>query len=205
MDDPLIPVAVGVAVALGIYLFLRWRGASPSSDTMPDDEGGLNLAILLPQPFEFSERTFRSTLSDALGGDYSSDDDEHFITPVIESAQYLVKGDETMFIFHSRADPYFPDNEAVAATIEGDDELASAIRAHSAWISFDCLDSEKSEKELYNMMGSVLSRLAPENASALFFPDRGTLIKFDESRRKQLAGGNALADLGFDDDGTETN
>lgn len=204
MDNPLILVAVGVAVAIGIYVFIRSRGSAPSSDSMPEEEGGLNMAILLPQPFEFSEQTFRSTLSDALGGDYSSDEDERFITPVIESAQYLVNGDETMFIFHNRAEPYFPDNDAVAATIEGDDELASAIRAHSAWISFDSLDSEKSEKELYNMMGSVLARLAPENASALFFPDRGTLIKFDENRRKQLAGGNALVDLGFDD-GTETN
>ncbi len=204
MDNPLILVAVVLAVALGIYLFIRSKKVSSSFESMPDEEEGLNLAILLPEPFTFSEQALRETLSDALGGDYSSDDDERFITPVIESAQYLVKGEDTMFIFHNRAEPYFPDNDAVAATIEGDDELASAIRAHSAWISFDSLSSEKSEKELYNIIGNVLSRLAPKNASALFIPDRGTLIKFDENRRKQLAGGNALVDLGFDA-GTETN
>ncbi|CAN5272883.1 hypothetical protein BH23VER1_BH23VER1_29010 [soil metagenome] len=204
MDNPLTLAAVGLAMALAIYLFVRSKRDSSPSELMPDEEGGFNLAVLLPEPFSFSERAFREALSEALGGDYSSDDDERFITPVIESAQYLVKVDETTFIFHNRAEPYFPDKEAVAGTIEGDDELASAIRAHSAWISFDSLSSENSEKELYNMMGSVLARLAPKNASALFLPDRGTLIRFDENRRKQLAGGKTLRDLGFED-GTETN
>jgi len=110
----------------------------------------------------------------------------------------MVKYIDTLFILHNRASPYFPDCDAVADAIEGDDALAKNIRAHTAWLSFDVMGSERPVRDQYDLIGTVLGELAPEETIALFVVEKGILIRFDSERKKQLKGPNTLQGLGFE-------
>ncbi len=163
------------------------------------DEPSASIVLLLSKPCSFEEPYLRAMLSKAFAADFSTDTDSTFMLPVVEKAQYMVKYIDTIFLLHNRASPYFPDSDAVARAIEGDDTLADNVSTHTAWLSFDSLGSdERSTSEQYDLIGAVLAELAPEETIALFVVEKGILIRFDSERKKQLKGPNTLQKLGFE-------
>ena len=172
---------------------IRLSKMSESSETpLP------SLLVLLADWAPLSVDTVNAALADAFGP--SPDPDSQFALPVVESVQFMVKARGSMLIVHNNPGSYFEDADAVANAIQGDDLFASAVRAHSGWMSTDIISSDDGYQEQYDTIGKLLAELAPNGgkAVALFVPDRGVLIRFDENRRMQLRGPNTLVSLGFD-------
>ena len=187
-----IGIAVLVVVALTV-LFLRKRKQQAGSD-----EPSASIALLLSEPFKVEEPAIRRALEKAFGGDFSTNVAGRIVLPVIETAQYMVWAQGGAFILHNVPSSYFPDSEAVANSIQGDDGLAHNVRDHQAWLSFDVLGSAASLSEQYDLIGPVLAEIAPEQTIALFVVEKEVLIRFDAERREQLRGPEVLKKLGFE-------
>ena len=189
-------IVIGIAVLLTAalaVLFLRKRKQQAGSD-----KPSASIVLLLSEPFKVEESAIRRALEKAFGGDFSTNVDGRIVLPVIESAQYMVWGQGGAFILHNVPSSYFPDSEAVANAIQGDDGLAQNVRDHQAWLSFDVLGSGKPLSEQYDLIGPVLAEIAPEQTIALFVVEKEVLIRFDAERRKQLRGPDVLKELGFE-------
>jgi hypothetical protein len=158
-----------------------------------------SLAILLSNWKPLETDSVNAAITRAFGP--SRDPDAQFGLPVIEGAQYMVKARGSMVIIHNNSSPYFSNSGAVANCVEGDDLLASAVRSHAGWMSVDVIGSDESDDEQYDTIGMLLAELAPDDGSAvaLFVPEEGVLIRFDESRRKQLRGPSTMSLLGFEE------
>lgn len=182
-----------LAIAALIVIRLRRKRLQ----TEPD-ESTASIALLLSAPFKVEEPTIRRALEKAFGGDFSTNVDGKIVLPVIESAQYMIWAQGSAFILHNVHSAYFPDSNAVARAIHGDDILAHAVCNHSAWLSFDVIGGQRSLAEQYDLIGPVLAELAPPQTIALFVVQKEILIRFDPERRNQLRGPAVLKKLGFD-------
>ncbi|MEI8194478.1 MAG: hypothetical protein WCI73_01070 [Phycisphaerae bacterium] len=166
--------------------------------TTGDNQPKASIVLLLPRPFVIGETILRAALSKAWGTDFSTNTGFELVLPMMEGHLYTVLNRGAVFNYHNIPSAYFPDSDAVARYIRGDDDLANNVRYHEAWLSFDVVTSTRPLCEQYDLIGSVLAELAPEQTVALYVVEREVLIRFDTERREQLKGPNTFHKLGFE-------
>jgi hypothetical protein len=175
---------LGLVIALAIVIIWRLRKRSPT------------IVLLLAEPTAMPESVVRTALTKALGHDFATDDDSHYILSVVEERQYMIKTPDSLLLLHSVPMPYTEAGD-LAESIKNDEPLKSGLKRHRAYLSLAVIDSSLSRKRQYNLIGTILSELAPQDTVALYFPNRFVVIGSDPERLTQLKGPDTLKQLDF--------
>jgi hypothetical protein len=70
-----------------------------------------------------------------------------------------------------------------------DPDLRALAVAQQAWLSVDAMHVHTTVEEAYRLIGSLLAKLAPPDATVLVHPSKPIVMRFDDGVRSRLASG----------------
>lgn len=160
-----------------------------------------SLVLLLERTRTLTAKTVADIAGSAWGGRYhvyvhrkqigSSSLDRWVVG---ESAAFLVRSPEALFVVQSIPGPYFDDVPRAAAESQ-ELRIRKAIRDHRAWLSVDLVqsvDEAADPKTFYPQIACLLASLAGPDALALYHPDTGKIHAWDPALAEKLRGSDPL-------------
>ena len=180
-------------------LFSRFFGGKRSApvDSSP---AMVSLVVLLRQPVQLLRATIQQNLDAVFPGHFVPQNENSFVVDGPNPTRLMVKSlvplHSGLFLVISMPGAYL--DLAGFAAHNPDPQLHDLVSQHTAWLSVDRIAEIGTTEDAYRFIGKALTKLSPQDALAIVYPQRNATVPFNSETRAKLQSERVWRALGMD-------